>query len=118
MLALQPGEVVEVKSESEIEATLNECGKPRGLAFLSSMRPFCGKSFVVLKRVERIYLEESAKTRKMKNTVLLNDVMCDGLLMGCDRSCFFYWREAWLRRVQPGEKQSQHQDFSTTSSRS
>jgi hypothetical protein len=102
VLALQPGEFVEVKSDSEIAATLDARGTLRGLAFLPAMRPFCGKRFVVLRRVERIYLEESAKTRKMKSTVLLNGAMCDGLLMGCDRSCFFYWREDWLRRVVAG----------------
>ena len=99
VLSLRPGELIEVKSEDEIAATLDSAGKLRGLAFLPSMRTFCGKRFVVLKRVERIYLEESASLRRMKNTVLLDGTMCDGLLMGCDRSCFFYWREAWLRRI-------------------
>ena len=99
VLELRPGELVEVRSEAEIARTLDDHGKLRGLAFLEPMRSFCGKQFTVLKRVERIYLEESGTTRRMKNTVLLNNVMCDGLLMGCDRSCFFYWREAWLNRV-------------------
>ncbi len=98
-LPLQPGELVEVKAEDEILQTLDATGKLRGLAFRPAMRAFCGQRFTVLKRVERIYLEESAKTRTMRDTVLLTGVMCDGLPIGCDRSCFYYWRESWLRRV-------------------
>jgi hypothetical protein len=99
VLNLQAGELVEVKTEEEIAGTLDEQAKHHGLAFLPAMRPFCGNRFRVFKRVERIYLEESGEVRQMKNTVLLQGVHCDGLLMGCDRACFFYWREAWLSRV-------------------
>jgi hypothetical protein len=42
----------------------------------------------------------------MKNTVLLDGAICDGWGGKCDRSCFFFWREAWLRRVESaGEKE-------------
>jgi hypothetical protein len=35
-------------------------------------------------------------------TVLLDGVMCDGTEHGgCDRSCFLFWREEWLKRVTP-----------------
>jgi hypothetical protein len=102
-LNLQPGEVVEVKSVPEILATLDPQGKLRGLAFLPNMQPFCGKRFVVFKRMETLFMEESQKVRKLKNTVLLDRVQCDGLLMRCDRSCYLYWREAWLRRVPASE---------------
>ena len=98
VLGLQAGEIVEVKTELEIQATLDIHGACAGLQFLPDMGRYCGKRYVVLKRVERIYLEESGRTRRLKNTVLLRDVMCDGMYKGCDRSCFFYWREAWLRR--------------------
>ena len=100
VLDLQPGDLVEVKSEPEIRSTLDipECA---GLPFLPEMQQYCGNRYVVFKRVERIFLEESGRTRRLKNTVLLRDVICDGLHKGCDRSCFFFWREAWLRRI-PG----------------
>jgi hypothetical protein len=49
--------------------------------------------------METLYQEESGKVRRLKNTVLLAGVQCDGLLMRCDRSCYLYWREAWLRRA-------------------
>ena len=59
------------------------------------------KQFKVYKRVERFVLEHTGEFRRMKNTVLLDGVLCDGWGGACDRSCFFFWREAWLKRVDP-----------------
>ena len=71
------------------------------------MSAYCGKRFTVFKRVERVYLEESKQMRRLRNTVLLDGVLCDGLLRDCDRACFFFWREAWLRRIARGSTSSQ-----------
>lgn len=101
VLNLQAGELVEVKSLAEIRKTLDENGRYKGLYFMGEMRQFCGKQFRVHKKVNRILLESTAEIRKAKNTVLLEGVMCDGHVQsGCDRSCFYYWREAWLKRVE------------------
>jgi len=62
------------------------------------MRVCCGKEFRVYKRVEKIVLESTGEIRRLKNTVLLEDAICDGIY-GCNRSCFFFWKEAWLERV-------------------
>jgi hypothetical protein len=91
--------MVEVKSEQEIRQTLDEYGRHRGLLWMPGMARFCGKQYRVRKRVERIMLESTGQLRKIRNTVLLDGVMCEDLY-GCDRSCFHYWREAWLRRAQ------------------
>lgn len=99
VLKLQPGEYVEVKSDAEILQTLDEQRSLNGLAYIPVMKEFCGQRFKVFKRMETMYQEESGKVRRLRNTVLLDQVHCDGLLMRCDRGCFFYWREAWLRRV-------------------
>ena len=99
VLGLMPGEWVEVKSLPEILSTLDANGKLHGLEFLPGMQPFCGQRFKVFKRMATLYQEESGQVRRLKNTVLLNDVQCDGLLMKCDRSCYLFWREAWLKRV-------------------
>jgi hypothetical protein len=99
VLKLQPGEYIEVKSEAEILQTLDEQGRLNGLAYVPSMKEFCGRRFKVFKRMETMYQEESGKVRRLKNTVLLDQAHCDGLLMRCDRACFFYWREEWLRRA-------------------
>ena len=98
VLNLLPGELVEVKTEQEVRATLNERGRHRGLLWMPAMTRFCGKRYTVLKRVETIMLESTGELRKMRNTVLLTDVRCEDLY-GCDRSCYHYWREVWLRRV-------------------
>jgi hypothetical protein len=99
-LALQPGERVEVKSVDEILATLDRRRRHQGLLWMTGMSKHCGKQYRVFKRVERITLESNGEQRAMKNTVLLEGVVCDGREFGgCDRSCFHFWREAWLRRV-------------------
>ncbi len=103
VLFLHPGDWVEVKSEAEIRGTLDKAGKNRGLLFNNEMRPFYGKKFRVFKRLERMFLEESRQNRKLKNTVLLEGVHCSGVEMQCDRACFLYWREVWLRRSTPPE---------------
>jgi hypothetical protein len=99
VLGLQPGEYVEIKSESEILQTLDQDRRLNGLAYIPAMGALAGQRFKVFKRMETMYQEESKKVRRLRNTVLLDGVHCDGLLMRCDRACFFYWREAWLRRV-------------------
>lgn len=99
-LGLKAGEWAEVKSYAEICQTLNSRGATNGLKFLTGMIPFCGRRFRVHKRLETLFFEESRQIRKMKNTVLLEGVYCDGSTYHCDRSCFYYWREAWLRRVE------------------
>ena len=103
-LGLIPGEWVEVKSFPEILSTLDANGKLHGLQFLPGMQPFCGQRFKVFKRMATLYQEESGHVRQLKDTVLLEDVQCDGLLMKCDRSCYLFWREAWLKRVAGGQQ--------------
>ncbi len=98
-LGLQSGEWVEVKSAEEIRATLDARGKNRGLLFTEDMTPHIGKRLRVHKRVESIFLEESRQRRTIRNTVLLESSFCQGKNFNCDRSCFLFWKEIWLRRV-------------------
>jgi hypothetical protein len=97
-LDLKPGELVRVRPEPEILATLDKCDQHRGLAWMPTMRGCCGKEFRVYKRVGKIVLESTGEIRKLKNTVMLESAICDGIY-GCDRSCFFFWKEAWLERM-------------------
>ncbi len=106
ILNLQPGEWVTVKSEQEILATLDPRGALRGLVFVDEMRGYFEKPFKVHKRLERMFLEESKQYRRLTNTVLLEGVQCQGIGIGCDRCCFVFWREAWLRRI-PSPDQSE-----------
>lgn len=101
-LNLQAGEWVYVKSQEEIRATLDRKGKNRGLAFTVEMLPFCGRRFRVLRRLERMIHEPTRQLVKMDNTVILEDVTCDGCHImrgGCPRENFHFWREIWLRRA-------------------
>jgi hypothetical protein len=102
-LNLQPGDWVEIRSMDEISKTLDENGKYQGLFFMPEMENFCGKKFRIFKRAEIIKLESTGEVRKLKSpTVLLEGVYCDGEHHeGCDRACFHFWRETWLKRT-PG----------------
>jgi hypothetical protein len=97
---LQTGEYVKVRSMREISLTLNERGRHKGLYFMPEMEQFCGKRFKVFKKVETILLEETGELRKLRSpTFFLEGVHCDGARQGgCDRACFHFWREDWLRR--------------------
>lgn len=99
-LGLKPGDWVRVKTAKEIFATLDANGKLRGLAFNPEMTAFCGKRFKVFKVLNRMIDESTGELRTIKTpTVFLEEVFCDGKSHGgCDRSCFHFWREAWLER--------------------
>jgi hypothetical protein len=98
VLNLQPGDWVRVKSEKDILESLDHCSQNKGLAWMPIMSRYCDKKLKVYKRVDKIVLESTGEIRKLKNTVLLEGAICDGIY-GCDRSCFHFWREAWLERV-------------------
>lgn len=99
ILGLKPGERVEVKSWNEILETLDDKGKFKGLVFTPEMKKLCSQEFRVFKRLEFMFDECTRGKRRLKNTVLLEGAMCTGEGIGCDRSCFHYWRELWLRRA-------------------
>jgi hypothetical protein len=98
-LDLQPGEWVEKKSRSEIEETLDVSGKNKGLLFTPPMLPYCGKRYRVANRLQKMILEENGRMIQLKDTVVLEGVTCQA--WGCQRSNLQFWREIWLRRVEP-----------------
>jgi hypothetical protein len=99
-LDLQPGELVEVRSKEEIEATLDDKDAVRGLRFGAEMLPYCGTRARVLDRVERIIDEKTGRMLKLRDCILLEDVWCEGTFrLLCRRKIYTYWRETWLRRV-------------------
>ena len=99
-LRLQPGDWVEVRSIDEIAKTLDGRKKFKGLYFMPEMEKYCGKKFKIFKKVEKIKLESTGESRKLKSpTVFLEGVYCNGdHHEGCDRSCFHFWREVWLKK--------------------
>jgi hypothetical protein len=105
-LGLQPGEWVQVKSAEEIGLTLNESGLNRGLAFTSEMVPSCGRTYQVKARVRTIVDEKTGKLLTFKNEcIMLEGAVCTGDNVPgrwfCPRDGYPFWREDWLRRVDP-----------------
>jgi hypothetical protein len=104
-LRLSVGDLVEVRSEQEILATLDEHGAVDGMPFMPEMLPFCGKRFRVEKRADKtcntITVMES---RRIFDAVHLEGLRCDGGAHGgCQAQCFLFWKEAWLKRVKERE---------------
>ena len=100
---LKAGDLVQVLSLEEITKLLNEKNETKGLAFLPSMYKFCGTKARVRKRLSYIFDERARVMRKIKNVVILEEVICDGEGMfdaeSCDRGCFLFWKESWLRKI-------------------
>ncbi len=105
-LQLQPGEIVEVKTIKEMQATLNRDGRNRGLICDLELKKFSGRKYRVLSRLERMISEATGEMRKVEGTVYLdgNLCMCAWSVGGCPRQEYCYWREVWLKRVDPNQK--------------
>jgi hypothetical protein len=99
-LNLRRGEYVRVKTLSEIKGTLDTEGKNEKMLFAPAMADYCGQVMQVRDRVENIVLEATPRQRKIKDTVVLEGVMCDGLCHRlCPRQSLLFWRECWLERT-------------------
>ncbi len=104
-LNLQPGELVQVRSKEEIMLTINKRFRNKGLSFDVEMVPFCGRTFRVLSRVERLIDDKTGKMlRPNRACLILEGVVCGGCLsknrLFCPRSIYPYWHEVWLKRVE------------------
>jgi hypothetical protein len=105
-LNLQPGEWVQVKTREEIEKTLTQQGRNRGLAFDREMLPHCGRTCRVRRRVTKFVDDRNGEMIQLKSDcVTLEGVVCSGdfsaMRWFCCRAIYSFWREAWLRRVDP-----------------
>ena len=106
--SLRVGDLVEVRSEQEILATLDAQAAVDGLPFMPEMLEFCGKRFRVDKRADKtcntITVMES---RRLFDTVHLENLRCDGSAHGgCQAQCLLFWKESWLKLVEPGASDS------------
>ena len=109
-VSLKAGERVRVRPLAEIEATLDDQDCLGGLSFMPAMADFCGGSYRVFKSVHLVYDECGKVMRKVRHCVILEGVICDGSRQwhkeGCDRSCFYFWKEQWLEREPAGSDQA------------
>jgi hypothetical protein len=108
-LELQVGEQVRVKNFPSILDTVDTNCKNRGMSFSAEMVPYCGGTYSVRSRVNRIIDEKTGKMLKLKNPcILLEGVICQARysrnLLFCPRATYAYWREIWLERVKEGHR--------------
>lgn len=95
------GEVVEVRSQREMLASLDRDGKLDGLPLMPEMLQYSGRRFRVFRSAHKT-CDTICKTggRRMARAVHLENLRCDGTAHGgCQAGCLLFWKEAWLRRV-------------------
>ena len=102
--SLRPGDDVQVKSLAEIQATLDASGSVEGLPFMAEMRPYCGKTFLVHRRIDKINdMRLKTGLRRMHDAVTLTDLRCSGAEHnGCQAECQILWKDEWLTRLPAG----------------
>jgi hypothetical protein len=106
--SFRPGDLVEVKTPSEILQTLDSEGSLNQLPFMPEMLPFCGKRFRVARHVLKTccYIDGGTNMRAFRgeDVFTLEDVRCSGDAHdSCPKGCMVFWRDAWLRKVQTDE---------------
>ena len=102
---LKAGDVVRVRSREEIQATLNHWREFKGCTIMQEMWPTCDTTQRVLKPVERFFDERDGRLKKCRGVIFLEGLVCQGTekFGPCDRSCFYFWREEWLEKIEgPG----------------
>ena len=101
-LQFRAGDWVEVRSKEEILSTLDTDGRLDEMPFMPEMFAFCGKRYRVFKRAHKTCdTVHEYKGRKLKNTVHLDGVRCDGQAHGgCQAACLIFWKTAWLRPLE------------------
>lgn len=98
---LRAGDWVEVRSQDEILATLDDRGRLDGLPFMPEMLAFCGQRLQVFRSAHKT-CDTATRTggRKLEDTVHLDGSRCDGAAHdGCEALCLLFWKTAWLRPV-------------------
>lgn len=90
-----------VRSREEILATLDERGRVDGMPFMPEMLEHCGRTLRVEARAHKT-CDTIHKTggRRMNGAVHLEGLRCDGSAHGgCQAGCLFFFKNAWLERV-------------------
>lgn len=105
----KPGDYVRIKTQAEIEETLNSRSRNRGLTFdFEEMAVYCGRVVRVKKAVTKIIEEPTGKMLLMKEPcIMLDGVVCNSeyarTRLNCPRAIPSYWREIWLEKVAESE---------------
>jgi hypothetical protein len=108
-LGLRPGEIVRIRSEEEIVATLDSKSRNRGLGITTAMTRSCGQTHAVRTRFDKMISEATGRMHEIENTVTLEGCECYCYFMfgGCPRRDLLYWREIWLERTTDSAEKKQ-----------
>jgi len=102
--SINAGDVIRIRSKDLILQTLDKNNKLEGCVFMPEMWQYCETQKKVIKIVEHFFDECQFKMRKTRNIVLLEGLHCSGKIPGikykCDRFCYFFWKEAWLEKIE------------------
>ena len=95
---------MEVRSREEILRTLDENGQLENLPFMPQMFQYCGQRFQVYKRAHKTCDAVGCLGgRRLPHGIHLEH-RCDGRAYGgCQAGCLVFWKEAWLKPVDPEE---------------
>ncbi len=98
--APRPGDLVTIRPLDEILSTLDADAALDGLPFMPEMKEFCGRTFQVHRRVDKIYdMRNKTGMRRLRNAVTLTALRCNGVHHdGCQAECHILWKDAWLQR--------------------
>jgi hypothetical protein len=100
---LRKGDLVRVKSPSEILRTLDSDGAVDHLPFMPEMLAYCGGTFRVAERVVETCISGPGWRREFKSqdVVTLEELRCSGAAHdGCQKACLIFWRDSWLSKVE------------------
>jgi hypothetical protein len=106
---LRAGDWVEIRSKEEILRTLDKQGQLEALPLMPEMLQYCGQRFQIFKQAHKTCDPPSGlQARRMTKSVHLTGVRCDGSAHGgCQAGCLIFWKEAWLRKVDANDPESQ-----------
>jgi hypothetical protein len=111
-MKLRAGDWVEVKSPLEIRETLDADGTLDGLPFMPEMIQYCGRRFRVLRWAEKTCFEAAPYNYVLRelrgdDVLFLEGLRCAGDDHdGCQRLCLFFWKTAWLRKIELNQPQA------------
>jgi hypothetical protein len=111
--SLRRGDLVQVRGAAEILRTLDADGALDGMPFMPEMVAYCGRRYRIDRRAEKLCdtITNNLQSRSLADAVFLDDARCDGAAHGgCQAECRIYWKEAWLRRVNPDDPVTEADD--------
>ncbi len=97
------GDLVWVRSKEEILSTLDPFNELKGCSFLPDMYKYCETEQRVFRVMQHFMDERDYKMKKTRGIILLENIFCSGTAVfgKCDRCCFLFWREEWLKKISP-----------------